>query len=331
MSSMLKLLSLASVFVLSWSTLHAIPPVKNRNKTHHESLLPWFTGPFLAPTPINMEPGHPAIEPSITLIDTYGMYNSDWSLSTLAPMYSINPVLDFQFGLTDKIGIEILAGAISNFKKGKSATNLQDTFVYLGYQLLSDEKDSWTPNLRLDLHQTFPTGRYQKLQQDKLETDSTGSGAYNTGFNLIAQKMFYFKNHLLSLEWALTYLFPTSVNVKGLNAYGGTLNTKGTVKPGNTLRAFFSGEYMISQSWVFACDIFLNYQGKSRFSGFSGIESNGSLASVGSPSSYQLSLTPSLEYNFSSDLGILFGSWFTIAGKNSQAYASIFASLVYVF
>lgn len=31
---------------------------------------PWFTGTLLAPTPVNMKPGHPAIEPIIKLINT---------------------------------------------------------------------------------------------------------------------------------------------------------------------------------------------------------------------------------------------------------------------
>ena len=49
----------------------------------NENLLtytPWFTGPLLAPTPINMKPGHPAIEPSFTIFNTYGKYNSNWNL-----------------------------------------------------------------------------------------------------------------------------------------------------------------------------------------------------------------------------------------------------------
>jgi len=44
------------------------------------SYSPWFTSPLLSPTPINMHPGHPSIEPAIRVINTYGVYNSSWKL-----------------------------------------------------------------------------------------------------------------------------------------------------------------------------------------------------------------------------------------------------------
>lgn len=128
---------------------------------------PWFTGPLLAPTPINMKPGHPAIEPTVTVFNTYGEYNANWKLKKLDTTWAINPLVDFQFGITNNLGIETLVSFISNFQNGKSASYFQDSIVLFGYQVSNDIKDSWVPDFRVFLQETFPTGNYQKLDPDK--------------------------------------------------------------------------------------------------------------------------------------------------------------------
>lgn len=300
-------------------------------KKHDVSYIPWFTGPLLSPTPINMKPGHPAIEPSITLQCTYGEYDSNWSIKGKTKTWAINPFVDFQFGFTDRIGMEILASFISNFKRSESSTNIQDTNIFLGFQVANDLKGSWIPDIRIDLQVTFPTGKYKNLNPKKMGIDSTGFGSFQLGPVFIVQKLFYPGNNYLALKITLGYLFPSPVRVKGFNAYGGGRNTKGTIKPGQTLTGFFTCEYSISQRWGWGCDTMFTHQGKSLFRGFSGTMKTGSSAKVGRPSSAQISLAPFVEHSFSSNMGILCGSWVTIAGRNSPAFASAFIAFLYVF
>lgn len=292
---------------------------------------PWFTGSLLAPTPINMKPGHPAIEPSLTVFNTYGRYDSNWKLKKQDHTWTINPFLDFQFGITNNVGIETLISYVSNFKNGKTFNHFQDTIVLFGYQISNDIKGCWIPDLRLILQETFPTGKYQKLDPNKEGIDSTGFGSFQTGPVLAFRKLFYLSNNFFSLRGSLGYLFPSTVNVKGFNTYGGGYGTKGKVKPGQVFIAFLSGEYSINQRWVLAFDSELFYQRRSRFSGKNGVTALGETANTGLPFSVQISFAPEFEYNLTPRSGLLAGVWFTLAGKNSLAFASTFLAYLYVF
>ncbi len=293
--------------------------------------IPWFSGPLLSPTPVNMLPGHPAIEPSMTIGSTYGKYNDHWKFKGQVNEWFINPLLDFQLGFTKRIGLEIIASCISNFKRGVSSTRMQDSILLLGFQIADDVKGSWIPDIRIDLQETLPTGSYQKFNPKKLGTDSTGQGSFQTGPVLIVQKLFFPGDHFLSCKISVGYLFPSTVKVKGLNAYGGNSKTNGKVSPGQTLITFLSAEYSISQRWGCGFDALFISQSKATFSGNPGTERNRNQGSVGLPPSLQFSLAPFFEYNFSSKMGILGGTWFTVAGRNTSAFLSGYLAFLYGF
>lgn len=287
---------------------------------------PWFTGPQLALTPTNPTPGHPNIEPSVTFFGNYGYYQSNWGIETQPVRWTINPTLDFQFALSQSLGMEIYLSAVSNFQSGQSFTHLQDTYFGFGYQISNDTRGSWVPDFRIVLQELFPTGKYQKLSPQKNGIDATGQGSFQTGLALVFQKSFHFPHHVFSLQGSVDYYFPTSVAVKGINYFGGAPDTKGRARPGQTFSAFISGQYSITRHWAFAFDTNLLFQRSSHFSG-----KKGSALSVTLPPLLQISAAPAIEYNFSATSGLLFGSWFTIAGRNSFAFASLFFSYVYTF
>lgn len=293
--------------------------------------IPWLTGPFLAPTPTNTLPGHPYFQPSLLISQTYGTYDKQGQTRKTAQLFSANSLFSLGVGLTEQLGLELTTGAIYNLSQKRSALLLQDTILYLGYQLTTDQKNSWIPNIRFILQEIFPTGKYQKFSPSKQTVETTGEGSFQTGPVLAIQKLFPFLNHYLSLELSFGYLFPTKVHVKGLNTYGGGHHTRGTIHPGQSFFTFFSGEYSLNQRLVFAFDTYFSYQKACHFSGKSGTQSDGRPASIGLPESIQLSIAPALEYNFSIHSGLLFGTWCTIAGKQADAFASLFCSYVYQF
>lgn len=292
---------------------------------------PWLVGPFLAPTPINMDPKHPALESSLTIFNTYGQYSAHWKPERQDVILAINPLIDFQFGITNDLGVELLISSISNFQKENTATYFQDLQILFGYQILNDIRGSWVPDCRFVIQETFPTGNYQKLNPKKNRIDSTGQGAFQTGPQFVFRKRFHLPKSFFSLQWSVQYLFPTTVHVKDFNTYGGGYGTRGTVRPGQTFTAFLSGEYSFNQNWVFAFDTEFVCQKSSYFSGTHGVSALGEPAFVGLPFSTQLSFAPEIEYNFSSNSGIVSGIWGTLAGKNSAAFASFFFSYLYVF
>lgn len=291
----------------------------------------WFTGPLFSPTPINMPPAHPAIEPSIIIGANYGAYDEHWHFVSSDNMWFINPSIDFQFGITDRIGMEIFAPFITNFKKGVSSTYFQDIPVLLGFQIATDVRGEWTPDIRLDIQEIFPAGNYQRLSPEKLGTDATGFGSFQTGPVFIIHKEFYPGKNPLALKASVAYTFPSNVTVHGLNVYGGGDNTQGTVHPGQILTIFLSLEHALTQRLGWGFDAMYVRERKSTFSGNPGIDAYGQEASVGLPSSSQYSFAPFLEYTFSAQLGLLGGAWVTLGGRNADAFASSYFGIVYIF
>lgn len=327
MKSFVKLLVLLPLFLFAIDD-----SVKGAIPNAAFPYVPWFTGPLLAPTPVNMKPGHPAIEPIVTAFDTYGMYDTHWKVKKKPKIYAVSTLVDFQMGFTDDWGLEVDVAFISNFQKGKSATHFQDSFIFLGYQVSNDKPGTWVPDFRLLVQEIFPTGKYQKFDPKKAAIESTGQGSYQTGVVLAFQKLFHLPNQFFAFHWSLAYIFlRTQADVKGLNTYGGSIDTKGKARPGRTVIGILSGEYSMNQNWVFVFDFQVLYQGESHFSGRRGEGPQGGKTSVTLPASTQISISPGLEYNFSRTSGLLFGTWLTLAGKNTNAFASLYGAYVYIF
>lgn len=300
-------------------------PVVVKEKPPYEL---WYTGTLLAATSVNIS----AIEPFVTFAGIYGDYASNWKLKGAETIWSISPQIDFQFTLTKKIGVEIYAGFVSNFRGGQKATHFIDTFLLLGYQVSTDQENSWVPNCRFYVVGTFPSGKYDRLDAKKRGIDETGQGAYFVGPELAFSKTFKLPCHFFNLYWSLSYYFPTYAHVKGLNVFGGGQGTRGKIRPGQSLQALLSFEYSLPCNWVFAFDSQLVYQrATSRFKGTSGTLPTGLAANVGLKSSYEISIAPQIEYNFDDDNGILFGAWGTVAGRNTKAFASLFFAYVHIF
>lgn len=292
----------------------------------------WFTGPLLTPTPINMEQGHPAIEPSVTIFWNYGKYTDNWGLEKGDDSVTINPYLDFQFALTERTGVELQLQSFTTIKNSKSTTSYADTNILLGYQISNDQKQTWVPDCRFLLEIILPTGKYKGLNPEFNFDDVTGQGAYFIGPNLAFQKSFYFPENVFIFHWSIGYFFPTKTKINGLSLYGGGEGTDGTIRPGQFLTAFIAGEYSLTQRWVIGFESEFLYQlPSSDFQGTPGIGNDGLSISVGIPSSSQLIFLPEIQYNFNATSGLLLGGWFSLIGKNTRAYAAGFLAYLYVF
>ena len=219
----------------------------------------WFTGPIITPNPVTVPPNHPGLELVLIGSRSYGFYDSHGHVQKAPSICGISPLFDFQAGFNDVIGAELIGSMITNFSKGESATYLGDSIFRLGFQISTDKPDSWIPDFRVLLQETFPTGKYQKLSPKKNRADCTGQGSFQTGIQLVAQKLFFSRtNHPLRLRGTLSYFIPSPVNVNGLNFYGGEVQTKGTIYPGKYFSGFLYGECSLSRRWAIACEF--NYQ-----------------------------------------------------------------------
>ncbi|HEV7737507.1 MAG TPA: hypothetical protein VGO47_09080, partial [Chlamydiales bacterium] len=127
----------------------------------------------------------------------------------------------------------------------------------------------------------------------------------------------------------------------------GGFGTKGKIMPGNSFQSIVSFEYTLTQNWVLALDNVYMHTDATQFCGNPGtnapdvgvgVPSSGTgvsvsvpVATIGTPSSEQVSFAPAIEYNFSRNFGIIAGCWFTAWGRNSTEFRSAIINFDYTY
>lgn len=281
----------------------------------YEEEIPWFTGPILTPTASVVPVGHFNIEPYLFWLDVNGKYKDNWSVDTKGPkFFTYNSLILLSTGIYKNLDIKIIPQTFYNYSQGEHSSGFGDLSVTVGYQLYQGTKEQHSPFLKISVQELFPTGKYQKLKSHKFGTDATGRGSYTTQINLIGSMLFHFgHHHFLRIRGFAALNLHSTVHVKGINIHGGDETTKGRVHPEVSYYFLASAEYSLTQQWVLACELSALGGGRIRFKGKT-------ISPVGSPSSVQFSATPSIEYNWNEHWGLIIGSWFTFAGRNSNRF-----------
>jgi hypothetical protein len=286
-------------------------------------ITPWFTGTLLAPTALVVPVGHYCIQPYFQFNTYTGAYNRHWQDKSTPNFFSYLTLLDLTFGLTKWMDIEIFPAVQYNHSKNRSAWRFADLPLLLGFQLLSAEKYEYFPGIQLQLGETFPTGKYQKLNS---EVDVSGTGSFATTASLIFYKIYHLQGlHFMSMTASFVYTYSAPVHVRGLNFYGGGHGCAGKVLPGNFYEAILSFELSLSRHWALALDNIYIHLDKDRFHGTPGA------TKVGRPSSESLSFAPAIEYNFNQNWGIIAGTWVSAVGRNSAVFRNAIVSLAYQY
>jgi hypothetical protein len=286
---------------------------------------PWLTGPIIAAPGHALKPGVWNVQPYLIVTDNNGVYNDQWRHVKGSGINVVNPFLIYGIGVFKNCDFHATLPFEYRSKHGQKSVGISDISVNVGYQIIKDEKDTWIPDLRLILKETFPTGRFKNLSASKNGTDAMGSGAFTTGFGVNFQKLFYtFGTQFTSMRLNLEYAISTKAHVRGLNTYGGSSDTDGHMKLGNAFTAVISLEQTLSRNWALAMDVQFQHVAKTRFSGTSSDP-----ASMNSQPMDQWSLAPAIEYNLNANVGFILGAWFTVSGKNSPDFTSWVVSFTY--
>lgn len=288
-------------------------------------LEPLYAGTQLAFYPTNAAPGHLAVQPYFFYTHLHGTYNPKWSTKSQKSIDSVSTLFSLETGITEWLDVALyLNGAYRRFGNENSWV-VGDTGIFFGLQFLSDQKNQWTPDIRVVLGETFPSGKYDRLNPRKGGSDIFGAGAYTTTLVFILAKTFYTQpKHPYNLNLNICYIVSSNAPVHGYSLYGGNSDTRGTAHPGSGFITNLAIEYSLNRFWALGMDMRYVHQNKTPFKG------NKSPIKVGLPSSEQFILAPCLEYSWSVNFSTALGPWFTIAGRNSQAFAG-FLGNVYVY
>lgn len=288
--------------------------------------LPWFTGPLLTPSPNVIPKGHVNFEPYFVYSDTNGFYDNDGNRQSQVSLIQWYEQFPLQLGIADNLEFDIIPSVYTNKKSGKTSSNFADTGVGLFYQVYSS--DNLYPSIKMGVRVTFPTGKYTDADPKKAGIDITGGGAFLTTLTFCIGKAYHiYDDHWLNFRTFLSYTYGFQTHVEGFNAYGGGFGCYGEVYPGNLFVWLTGFEYSLTRNWALAFDVSFFQQNKIRFSGNPGTYlpvtpelPNPPVANIGAPSGWQLSLAPAIEYNFNEHWGVIAGPWFTVAGKNTNAF-----------
>jgi hypothetical protein len=202
---------------------------------------------------------------------------------------------------------------VSRYKEGASSTYLGDTALGLSIRLRNAELNDPWPAVRLSYRCILPTGRYRNLSPKKNNTDASGEGAYYQVLGLAATKLWHLSDyHYFEFRLAASAFFAPPVHIRGLSFYSPEIPLKAKVYNG-VLYAFFSSvQANLTRHVALACDFLYKHKNRNRLKTENGY--------IKRPSNENFSIAPSVQYNFTQDIGIIGGVWFSVAGRNSYSF-----------
>lgn len=289
---------------------------------HPAALGPWFTGPLLTPSAYTIPNGHYNIQPYLNVDNSFGVFNRHWHTVRFPETVSnINFQCFFQMGITPFMDFTITPTFFYNYVGDEeSSWRFGDLYAEVGFQLIRQIGNKGF-SAKFAFGELFPTGVYQHLNPNKLGTDSSGGGTFATTFKLVFSRRWNtYSFHYLAVRMSMASILSPQLAVHGLNSYGGDRTTRGRVFPGTTFPLLFGFEYNLTQNWVLALDIANALVLKTKFKGET-------ILPVGSDWGYSLSFAPAIEYNYSAQVGLIAGVWFSAVGKNSSDFINYLISL----
>jgi hypothetical protein len=300
-------------------------------QTAEEMFIPWYTGPLITGSADNLPKGKINIQEYVFFDWQFGEFNNQRSPQGIATITTINPVILLQGGITTWLDFTLNTQGVFRWQKNNSAQEFGDINLTFGLQLLKE--NPYRPSVRFTIGESFPTGKYERLNANKNGIDASGSGAFETVIGLNISKIFWqMPLHPVRVRFSSSYAIANhDVHVEDSHAYGGGFGTSGVIDVGQTLNFNLGVEVSITQQWVFATDIAYTYSQESTFSGKEGLDMSGIQAENGAPSSDQLSVAPAIEYNFSDTGGFIGGIWFPITGRNSGNFFALILSYTQLF
>lgn len=294
-------------------------------------LAPWLTGPLLAKSAYTVSPPHWSLKPYFYFNVYTGTYDKHWKAHSTPNFYSTTAQLQIKRGLIKGWDFLFYPQFVYNETEGKHYGYVGDTAIGFGVQLRDSKFKDKAPALKLTLKANIPLGKYQHLNPHLKGTDAIGTGSWLPTIEFHTSKLWRVSGiHYIDMRLVLGYTVGTAVHVKGFNSYGGASTTKGIVYPGNALSIDWAIQYSLTHRWALACDLVYVYANKRRFSGKAG-SSDGIPVQMKAPSSEVFSLAPAIEYNWSRNIGIIGGVWFTFAGRNANQFTNgIIALSIYL-
>ncbi len=278
---------LGLVFVNAWAAL-SLARAEDAPQSLDDA---WWTGPLVAYSAHSLPQGHILIEPY--LYDVTSKHTDSFHSFTY-----------FLVGATDRLTVGVAPDIAYNSVRGgadSSGVHLGDTTLRAQYMITAMDPTNGIPDLALAVLQNLPTGKYDRLDR---AGDGFGGGSYATTVALYSQMAWWMPSgRLLRTRLNLSETFSPRVPVSDASVYGTDPGFLGHAQPGNQFSTDAAFEYSLTRNWVLALDLLYNHGNATVARGLQG--TNALHLNFGSSDGY--GFAPAVEYNFTSNLGVLVG------------------------
>jgi hypothetical protein len=326
-----------------WSVLALLTVIVARaedvaTQSAHQSMDDaWWTGPLLAASASSLPQGHFLVEPYLYDVITYGRNDTQGRRVSTPHTNDFGSQSYVLYGVTNQVSVGLIPRfGFEKASQGPSSSNAQlgDLSFQAQYRLTQFQEGHWVPTTSIVLAETFPTGKYDRL--DEHPADGFGAGAYSTTVSLYSQEYFWLSTgRILRTRLDLSYEFSNKVSLEGVSVYGTAAGFTGRASPGDSFTADSSWEYSITHNWVVALDVVYQHNANTRVLG------NYAPDPAGNPYSYtieensgtsrSLGFAPAIEYNWSPKIGIIVGARLIPIGNNTGISITPVAALNMVF
>lgn len=275
---------------------------------------PVSAGPVTTWTAPACGKGKFVIQPFFFYNKTRGAFNAEGHYDSLPGgeyKYQFQQQLFMQYGLTERLEIDGQTVYQENFRRQNDNNarddGFGDSYGFLRYCFLDETEN--LPHTAALFQLKVPTGKYQKLDPNKLGTDSmgatSGGGSYDHGYGLnLSKKLKPFLFHADAI-----YNFPQEVKVDGVKT-----------EYGNYLNCDFSAEYFLPKGFNLMLE----------FNGFlQGDKKQNGAKTPASDINY-LTLAPGIGWS-DENVQTLLAYQRTLVGTNTDANDSVVLTLVYTF
>ncbi|MFC5437799.1 transporter [Rhodanobacter umsongensis] len=278
----------------------------------------WWTGPMLANSAATLPRGHFLIEPY--LYDVSSPHSDGFGSLT----YML-------YGLTDRLTVGLIPVLGYNRMDGagdSSGIGLGDVSVQAQYRLTEFHEGSPLPTISLQLQQTLPSGKYDRL--DDRPGDGLGSGASTTTLQLNTQTYFWLANgRILRMRLNVAQSVSGKAHVEDASVYGTANGFRGSARPGNSFFVNAAWEYSLSRRWVLALDVTYRRNHGTRVNGVTLPGYGEARIRRSSGASEAFGFAPAVEYSWGANLGVLLGTR-VITGRHTTTTITPAIAINYV-
>ena len=293
-----------------------------------------YTGPLLTPNAGILPRGMVNVEPYLVYSSSRYYYDNDGNKRRQNRTAQWQTLVPVNVGITERFGVQATLGATHNLAQGgrhSAGMRATDTSLRAQFLVLRPSADGLRPALSISAIHRFPTGRYDRLDDNPL--NGSGSGVHGDRVDVLIQQSLPMPTGR-PLRWRgrLAYDFnPGAVDIRGQSVYGTDAGFRGRADLSHAWSASASVEYSIDSHWVLAMD--LAYQRGSTTRVYGVVPVAGQHVAINRPGtiSRNVSIAPAIEYNINSSLGIVAGVHMSVAGRNSDAFVAPQAAVNMVF